>query len=429
MQSFVGVSCRRAAVVVALVVALFGSGAVWFAPAPAEAGMTFIHITPYPEFDNKWNSSDVRVVIDLEVAGRHNGQEEQLVRAYCRVNGVTVEEIPELDDDRGYITDRQIGATATAEGHSVIYCYAEFRNRTYSCPLWWCTNDPWVYTEDFYFRSVHIDRTPPTPIITLTPEPNAAGWNNTPVEASVRGNDGAGAGVHSCDGSGTVPETQIVVAVCRDHLYNSSRVDLWVNIDVVAPTLDPVVPEGLVVGDEAVADPGAFERWGSGIATASCDPVDTSMAGTFTLTCTATDVADNTATATVTYDVAPRQHPLDVTVSGDGHVTGTGGIDCAGTCTTTIDEGTGVELVATPTAGSMFTGWDGDCTGTGSCSLVMDEARAVTATFVPDGDGDGIADTPPPTHKDDCKDGGWATFNNPSFSNQGRCVSWVQTGR
>ncbi|QYG94718.1 hypothetical protein HC251_21295 [Iamia sp. SCSIO 61187] len=43
----------------------------------------------------------------------------------------------------------------------------------------------------------------------------------------------------------------------------------------------------------------------------------------------------------------------------------------------------------------------------------------------PDDDGDGIPDTAPPTDKDQCKKGGYATFNNPSFKNQGQCVSYV----
>ncbi len=34
----------------------------------------------------------------------------------------------------------------------------------------------------------------------------------------------------------------------------------------------------------------------------------------------------------------------------------------------------------------------------------------------------------PPTSKDDCKNGGWQSFNNPSFKNQGDCVSYVATG-
>jgi hypothetical protein len=32
-----------------------------------------------------------------------------------------------------------------------------------------------------------------------------------------------------------------------------------------------------------------------------------------------------------------------------------------------------------------------------------------------------------PTTKDQCKDGGWKTFTNPSFKNQGDCVSFVAT--
>jgi len=31
----------------------------------------------------------------------------------------------------------------------------------------------------------------------------------------------------------------------------------------------------------------------------------------------------------------------------------------------------------------------------------------------------------PPTSKDQCKDGGWRSFNNPTFKNQGQCVSFV----
>ena len=30
-----------------------------------------------------------------------------------------------------------------------------------------------------------------------------------------------------------------------------------------------------------------------------------------------------------------------------------------------------------------------------------------------------------PSSKDACKNGGWKTFNNPSFKNQGQCVAYV----
>lgn len=39
-----------------------------------------------------------------------------------------------------------------------------------------------------------------------------------------------------------------------------------------------------------------------------------------------------------------------------------------------------------------------------------------------------VAAVGPPTSKDQCKDGGWATFNSPAFTNQGDCVSYVVTG-
>ena len=40
-----------------------------------------------------------------------------------------------------------------------------------------------------------------------------------------------------------------------------------------------------------------------------------------------------------------------------------------------------VTLTPTATPGSTFTGWSGDCTGTGACTVTMDQARSVTATF------------------------------------------------
>jgi hypothetical protein len=35
----------------------------------------------------------------------------------------------------------------------------------------------------------------------------------------------------------------------------------------------------------------------------------------------------------------------------------------------------------------------------------------------------------PPANKDQCKNGGWQTFNNPTFKNQGDCVSYASNGK
>ncbi len=48
----------------------------------------------------------------------------------------------------------------------------------------------------------------------------------------------------------------------------------------------------------------------------------------------------------------------------------------------TYAEDTVVDVTATPEPGYQFTGWSGDCTGTGACSVTMDADKTVTAHFV-----------------------------------------------
>jgi hypothetical protein len=57
------------------------------------------------------------------------------------------------------------------------------------------------------------------------------------------------------------------------------------------------------------------------------------------------------------------------------------GITCPSTCTANFTSGTVVTLTATASAGSTFAGWSGACSGTGTCSVTMSAAKAVTATF------------------------------------------------
>jgi hypothetical protein len=69
--------------------------------------------------------------------------------------------------------------------------------------------------------------------------------------------------------------------------------------------------------------------------------------------------------------------------NGGGTVTSTPapGIACGATCSVIYDSFTVVDLVATPNSGSTFSGWSGDCAGTGACTLRMDSNKSVTATF------------------------------------------------
>ena len=78
---------------------------------------------------------------------------------------------------------------------------------------------------------------------------------------------------------------------------------------------------------------------------------------------------------------------------GEGRVTSdVSGIDCGADCTEFYTPNTTVTLTATALDGSTFTGWSGEgCYGTGTCTLLMSEARHVWATF-------STASIPIPTH-------------------------------
>nr|WP_315431317.1 trypsin-like peptidase domain-containing protein [uncultured Albidiferax sp.] len=68
--------------------------------------------------------------------------------------------------------------------------------------------------------------------------------------------------------------------------------------------------------------------------------------------------------------------------NGSGTVSSSpSGISCGSSCAAPFSIGSSVVLTATPASGSSFTGWGGACSGTGSCSLTMDAAKSVTATF------------------------------------------------
>jgi uncharacterized repeat protein (TIGR01451 family) len=82
----------------------------------------------------------------------------------------------------------------------------------------------------------------------------------------------------------------------------------------------------------------------------------------------------------------PNTYPLSVNrmgVGGNGTVTSNpGGINCGNVCQAEFTEGTSVTLTAQPASGSSFSGWNGACSGTGSCTVTMDQARSVTARLL-----------------------------------------------
>ncbi|MFA6309965.1 MAG: fibronectin type III domain-containing protein [Sterolibacterium sp.] len=108
----------------------------------------------------------------------------------------------------------------------------------------------------------------------------------------------------------------------------------------------------------------------------------------YSFTVTAANAAGMGAASSPSTSVspAPLASALSVSISGTGSgsvASNPGGINCTQTCGASFYSGVSATLTATPSAGSSFAGWSGDCTGTGTCTVVMSAPRAVTASFTP----------------------------------------------
>ncbi len=102
--------------------------------------------------------------------------------------------------------------------------------------------------------------------------------------------------------------------------------------------------------------------------------------------CTGTGTCDLTITADTTISAAFALDELSLIVTRGGNGAGTitsspAGINCPGTCDFVFTANQMVTLTAAAAGSSNFMGWSGACTGMGMCSVTMDAAKTVTATF------------------------------------------------
>jgi hypothetical protein len=88
-------------------------------------------------------------------------------------------------------------------------------------------------------------------------------------------------------------------------------------------------------------------------------------------------------TCTATFNKIPRTLTVTKVGVGSGTVTSNpSGITCGSTCSASFDSGTSVTLTAAADPGSTFTGFSGGgCSGTGPCTVTVNAATTVTATF------------------------------------------------
>jgi hypothetical protein len=146
-------------------------------------------------------------------------------------------------------------------------------------------------------------------------------------------------------------------------------------------------PAGIVCGPTCGAATFDFAR-GTPLRLTASAPVGWTFTG-WSGDCTGTaacvlDTSGGTISRAVGASFAVQLKALDVTVVGDGVVTGPDGLACdAGStpCAVSYPYGTVAALTPVPAPGFVFAGWSQACTGATTCRPSMTADRVVTATF------------------------------------------------
>jgi hypothetical protein len=159
---------------------------------------------------------------------------------------------------------------------------------------------------------INIDRTPPVISAATSRPPDSHGWYNHDVVVAFTTSDEL-SGIDPA----TDPQDVTVSREEADQWVDGTVLDLagnsasaaveGISLDKTAPVLNPTITPGgtLILHAAATADPGASDAL-SGVdpATVGCDQPDTSSVGAKSLAVRASDIAGNSASATLSYVVA-----------------------------------------------------------------------------------------------------------------------------
>ncbi len=172
--------------------------------------------------------------------------------------------------------------------------------------------------------TLNIEKTPPSITASAAPPPNSAGWNNSDVTVSFQCGASISGGIQ-CPGPRVVSTegaNQTITGTVSDNAGNNTTATANVSVDKTPPVLTITSPaDGSTSAASAISVSGSATDALSGVAAAACHGVTASLQGSSfscsvtlnvganTVTVSATDLAGNTTSASISVTLGNATAP------------------------------------------------------------------------------------------------------------------------